>query len=113
MLNLSWKQRNSVTCMPLAIHHLRSQEVRDRYQQSLKQCLQQSLEQCLLQHNSNTEPVISGRYPECMMICAEVAVGYAKKKQPNWFIDATNELMPLLDEKARTHQRYLQFSSQM
>ena len=30
------KQRNSVTCVPLAVHRLSSQEVRDRYQQSLE-----------------------------------------------------------------------------
>ena len=39
MLNLPRKQRNGVTCVPLAVYRLSSQEVRDRYQQSLEQCL--------------------------------------------------------------------------
>ena len=54
MLNLPRKQRNSVTCVPLAVHHLSSQEVRDRYQQSL--------EQCLLQHHLNTGSSVEEQY---------------------------------------------------
>ena len=40
-----------------------------------------------------------------------VVVGYAKKKQPDWFIDATDILRPLLDDKARARQRYLQLQN--
>ena len=36
---------------------------------------------------------------------------YAKKKQPDWFIDATDILRPLLDDKARARQRYLQLQN--
>ena len=106
MLNLPRKQRNSVTCVPLAVHHLSSQEVRDRYQQSL--------EQCLLQHHLNTGSSVEEQYriiKECILSSAEVAVGYAKKKQPDWFIDATDILRPLLHDKARARQRYLQLQS--
>ena len=37
---------------------------------------------------------------ECIMTSAEVAVGDAKKKEFDWFIDATDKLMPQLDDKA-------------
>ena len=82
-----------------------SQEVRDRYQQSF--------EQCLLQHHLNTESSVKDQWKikECILTSAEVAVGYAKKKQPNWFTDATDILRPLLDDKARARQRYLQLQN--
>ena len=41
----------------------------------------------------------------------DAAVGCAREKQPDWFIDATDILTPLLDDKARTRQRYLQLQS--
>ena len=44
---------------------------------------------------------------ECILTSAEVAVRYAKK-QPDWFIDATDILRPL---KARACQRYLQLQN--
>ena len=37
------------------------------------------------------------------MTSAEEAIGRAMKKQPDWFIDATDVLAPLLDDKARAH----------
>jgi len=39
MLSFSRKQKNSITSVPLTVHILRSQGVRDRYQQSLDQHL--------------------------------------------------------------------------
>ena len=106
MLNFSRKQRSSVTHVPLAVHLLRSQEVRDRYQQSL--------EQHLLQHQYNKDQSVEEQWQtlkECIMTSADAAVGRAKKKQPDWFIDATDILTPLLDDKARARQRYLQLQS--
>ena len=80
---------NSVTRVPLAVHRLSIQEVRDQYQQSL--------EQCLLQHHLNTESSVGEQWniiKECILTSAEVAFGYAKKKQPDWFTDAADILMP-------------------
>ena len=105
MLNLPWKQRNGVTCVPLAVYRLSSQEVSDRYQQSL--------EQCLLQDQLIAESSVKEQWKiikECILASAEVAVGYAKK-QPDWFIDATDMLRPLLDDKARARQWYLQLQN--
>lgn len=42
---------------------------------------------------------------DCIMTSAEEIIGRARKKQPDWFIDATDILAPLLDNKARAHQR--------
>ena len=44
----------------------------------------------------------------CIMTSDGEAIGRVRKKQPDWFIDATDVLAPLLDDKAKAHQRYLQ-----
>ena len=41
------------------------------------------------------------------MTSAEEVIGCARKKQPGWLIDATDVLAPLLDDEARTCQKYL------
>ena len=41
------------------------------------------------------------------MTSAEEVIGHARKKQPDWFSDATDIHTPLLDDKARIRQRYL------
>ena len=38
-------------------------------------------------------------------------MGLLGRNQSDCFIDATNVLAPLLDDKAKAHQRYLQSSS--
>ena len=106
MLSFSRKQRNSVTCVPLAVHLLRSQEVRDRYQQSL--------EEHLLQHPCDLEESVEEQWQalkDGIMTTADASVGHARKKQPDWFIDATDILTPLLDDKAKARQKYLQVQS--
>ena len=92
--------------MPLALHLLRSQGVRDRYQQFL--------EQHLLQHPSNLEESVEQQckaLKDSIMTSADECIGCARKKQPDWFIDATDVLTPLLDNKANACQKYLQFQS--
>ena len=87
----------------LAVHLLRSQRVRDRYQQSL--------EQHLLQHPSNLEESVEKQWKalkDSIMISADECNGHARKKQ---FINATDVLTPLLDNKAKAHQKYLQLQS--
>ena len=42
------------------------------------------------------------------MTFANEYIGRAGKKQPDWFVDVTNVLTPLLDRKAKALQRYLQ-----
>jgi len=106
MLSFARKQRNSVTSVPFAVHLLRSQGVRDRYQQSL--------EQHLLQHPCNTEESAEEQWralKDSIVTSADESFGRARKKQPDWFIDATDVLAPLMDNKARARQRYLQLQS--
>ena len=102
MLDFSRVQGSSVTRVPLAIHLLRSREVRDRYWQSLEQRLSQ------VRHNAEGSAEEQWQtLKDCIMTSAEEAVGCARKKQSDWFIDATDVLAPLLDDKIRAHQRYL------
>jgi len=81
MVSFSWKQKYSVTSVPLAVYLLRSQGVRNRYQQSLKQ------------HYFNIPTIwkslwrSSGRHS---MTSVDKCIGRARRKQPDWFIDATS-----------------------
>ena len=92
--------------MPLAVHLVRSHGVRDRYQQSL--------EQHLLQHPSNLEESVEQQWralKDSIMTSADECIGRARKKQPDWFINATDVLTPLLNSKAKACQKYLQLQS--
>ena len=40
------------------------------------------------------------------MIFADEYIGRARKKQPDWFIDAADVLTPFLYNKAKTRQKY-------
>ena len=45
------------------------------------------------------------------METAEESVGQVRKKQPDWFSDATDTLMPLVTAKQRAHCRFLQLQT--
>ena len=38
---------------------------------------------------------------------SEECLGRARKKQPDWFLDAINRLMPLVTAKRRAYSRFL------
>ena len=44
----------------------------------------------------------------CVIMSAKEAIGCGWKKQPDWFVNAAGILDPLLDDKARAHQQFLQ-----
>ena len=44
----------------------------------------------------------------CIMESAEKCVECARRKQPDWFVNATDVVIPLLDAKEKAHCRYLQ-----
>ena len=70
--------KHCVTRVPLAVYRLRSQEVRDKYQQSLEQHL--SHVQC------DAEGLVEDQWEilkNCIMSSAEKAIGHARKKQPD------------------------------
>lgn len=93
-------QSNHVTYVPLAVHLLRSHKVRNKYQQSFEQHLSQF--QCDAEGSVEDQ---WGILRDCIMTSAEEIIRRARKKQPDWFIDATDILAPLLDNKARAHQK--------
>ena len=45
------------------------------------------------------------------MTSADECIGRARKKKLDWLIDATDVLIPLLDNKAKARQKYLQLQS--
>ena len=99
----SRRKRKCETHLPLAVHRLSSRDVREEFQQSM--------DQCLLQH-----PHIVDGHPEenwkvlkkCIMETAERCVGRSRKRQPDWFSDAIDTLMPLMIAKQRAYCKFLQ-----
>ena len=94
LLGFPRMHRNGVTRVPLAVHLLRGQEVRDKYQQSLDH----HLSRC--QHTA--EGSVEEQWQvlkDCIMTSAEEAIGHGWKKQPDWFVDAADVLESLLDDK--------------
>ena len=88
--------------VPLAVHALSSRDCRENFQQTL--C------QLLLQHphcvNDQTEDNWE-RLKSSIVEAAEECLGRARKKQPDWFLDAVETLMPLVDAKRSAHCRFL------
>jgi len=48
---------------------------------------------------------------DSIVTSADESIGCARKKQPDWFIDATDVLAPLMDNKTKARQRHLQLQS--
>ena len=47
----------------------------------------------------------------CIGSAAEAVVGHGRKKQPDWFLDAADTLLPLLDAKNGARDRALHMNS--
>ena len=47
------------------------------------------------------------RLKKCILEAAEDCLGWARKRHPDWFLDATDVLMPLVATKRRAHCRFL------
>ena len=70
--------------------------------------------QHLLQHPSNLAESVEEQWKALkgsIMTSADEYIRHARKKQPDWLIDATDVLTLLLDNKAKARQRYLQLQS--
>ena len=73
------------TRVPLAVHSLSGKDRRKEFQQTLCQLL----------------------LKKCIVETAEDCLGRARKRQPDWFLDATDTLMPLVAAKRRAYCRFL------
>ena len=90
------------THAPLAVHSLSSKEYREKFQQTLCQLFLQHPHCVNKQPEHNWE-----RLKKCIVEAAEdcLGLGWARKRQPDWFLDATDTLMPLVAAKRRAHCR--------
>ena len=90
------------THVPLAVHSLSSKDCREEFQQTLCKLLLQH------PHCVNDQPEYNWeRLKKCVVEAAEDYLGRAGKRQPDWFLDFTDTLMPLVATKRRAHCRFL------
>ena len=97
------RKKKSGTYVPLAVHTLDSKDKREE--------LQRSMDQCLMRHPHKESGPPEENWEvlrKCIMETAEECVGRARKKQPDWFSDAFDMLMPLVTAKRRALCRFLQ-----
>ena len=102
-LHLPKSKRNPATTTPLAVYTLNSEEHREIFQKNL--------DHRLLQHPHQPDGSLESNWPQlkdCIMESAEECIGHKKKKQPDWFLDSIDTLMPLVTAKREAHLKFLQ-----
>ena len=97
------RQQKKRTTLPFAVHTLHCKEQRQAYQQALEEQLRDHpiTPDKTTEHNWNT-------LKSCIITTADAIVGRGRKKQPDWFVQATDTLQPLLDAKKRVQDKVLQ-----
>ena len=100
-LQLPRKKKGDIH-IPLAVHTLSSKDCREEFQQSLCQLLLQH------PHCVGDQPEDNwGRLKMCIVESAEECLGRARKRQPDWFLDAIDTVMLLVTAKRRAYCRFL------
>ena len=94
--------------IPFAVHVLRSEDKAKAYTECLSQQLRETPHNTGMTAEWNWQKLKS-----CIVKAAESTVGRARQKQPDWFIESTDILMPLLQTKNEAHERMLQNNSIM
>ena len=100
------QQKRRPSVLPLAVHSLHCAEQREAYQEML--------DEYLCDHPHSVDHSLEHNWrnlKECIVSAAEAVVGRGRKKQPDWFVEAADTLMPLLDAKKIAHDRVLQVNS--
>ena len=85
------------------MHDLRRKEVRQTYQQEL--------EKHLSEHPYVASESVEDNWrtlKECIIYASKDILGRGRQRQPDWFIEAADDLQPLLDEKNTAYRRFLQ-----
>ena len=86
--------RKEKSCIPFAVHELSTSARRDEYQESLKQHL--------LDRPHNDDDTAERNWDAlkyCIVTVAEESVGRGKRKQPEWFEESSELLVPLIEAK--------------
>ena len=101
-LQLPRRKRIEQTYIPLAVHTLSSRSRGKKFQESMSQ----SLLQCPHKEYGSIEENRE-RLKLCIIETAEQCVGREWKKQPDWFYDAIDTLMPLVHAKQKAYCCFL------
>ena len=105
-IELSLPKKSRATALPIAVHTFSDPDQRSTYREKLDESLS---EQPHSPGNSAEEGW--NTLKECTISTAEAVVGRGKKKQPDWFSDGADTLLPLLSAKEHAHNRVLQVNS--
>ena len=104
-LNIVAKHRISKKeekCIPFAVDKLRISITRDEYSESLENLLFDKPHRDNGTTEENWEVLKT-----CIQTAAEETLGRRGQKQPEWFEDSLEELLPLIEAKNRAHSKAL------
>lgn len=90
----------------MAVYKFASQEIRDQYSTTLSNLLNDQ-PHCPDDSIDNNWKTLHS----CVITAAKETIGRGKRKQPEWFTDSKDVLAPLIEEKNRAFERFLQSSS--
>ena len=90
---------------PFAAHALRYPAIVEDYQLQLAHCLHETVPD-----QRTTSEQSWSRLKSCISTAAEKSIGRARRKQPDWFLESVDKLMPLIKKK-EAHNRMLQSNS--
>ena len=102
-LNITRKKgKPEASHTPISVHLLSEKDKMDAFRQKLDQSLLDLpyIEGHLAERNWEV-------FKQCIMTTAEECIGRKTKRQPDWFIDLADTLMPLVNAKWSAHERYL------
>ena len=89
--------------IPFATHLFYNSELRDDYRECLLQKLMETPHDSECTAERNWESLKSG-----ILQAGEEKVGRAKKTQPDWFLESSETLYPLIEAKNKAHKRMIQ-----
>ena len=105
-LGLAQRKRISTQRLPLAVYTLHNREKRDAYDHKLNDLLNEN------PHNHDPIAVQNwGTLKQCIVSVTEAVLGRGKKRQPDWFLESEEKLLPLVKAKEVAHSRPLQDDS--
>ena len=90
--------RKEKTCKPFAVHELNTRARRGKYQELLQQHL--------LDRPHNDDGTAEGNWDalkDCIVTSAEEAIGRGRRRQPEWFEESSELLVPLIKAKNKAH----------
>ena len=105
-LLFTWCGKGEKRVQPFSTHKLSAPAIRDEYRGHLERALQEEPHSPDLSTEENWKILKS-----CIRSVAEKIIGRGKRKQPEWFEENVEVLIPLIEEKNDAHKRMLATNS--